>query len=880
MSAHARFKFKDKYELLKKADELGIDLPFSDDISILFEKVKVGEKTLPNRFAVHPMEGFDADINGTPGELSFRRYRRYAAGGSGLIWFEATAVNPEGRSNPHQLMISAENVGVYKRLVEETRETAAKNFPASHNPMLLLQLTHSGRYSKPYGKPRPIIAHHSVILDPIHQLPENYPLICDDELDALQEVYVAAAQLAADAGFDGVDIKACHRYLVSELLASFTRTESKYGGSLENRARFLVETAAKIRQRVKNIFVTSRLNVYDAIQYPYGFGMAADGAMREDLSEPKQLLSQLADVGYPLINLSIGNPYFLPHIGRPFDFPVAGMNPPDEHPLRGVVRLLRIVGEMQQNMPELPVIGTGYAWLRHFFPHVASAIVQQGKATLIGQGRGAFAYPDSVNDLMTSGTMDPHKVCVACSGCTQIMRDGGQTGCVIRDKEIYGVEYRRARRRSPDMLKKEALRCRDCDAAMCQLACPAGLDVPGFIRAYAENDIEKAYSILAERNVFPEMCALICPVEVQCQGACLETILSGMPVAIADIQRDIARKAREMGLTAVRIPGHSTGKKVAVVGAGPAGIACAAKLLQLGHSVEILERADNVGGIPGTTIPFARIDVEIVCAEADSLFTEAQKKERLTIRTKFPLNKTNSLDALQHNYDAIFLGFGLSASMSLPGATSVPGGVEDALSFLKRMKTRRDVAVGGKVAVLGGGNTAIDAAVVAKQNGAQDVYIIYRRSFNEMPAWPKERDEALEQGIHFMILSQPLDYIAENGRLVGLKIVRTELGEADGSGRRRPVNIPGSEFILRIDHAIEAIGQRIDDETRQALGGIALNDNGWLRVDVQFRTSMNRVYAGGDIINGGATAVQAVTDGMQAAVVMDQALKEPTGPAK
>jgi len=880
MSGHARFKFKDKYELLKKADALGIDLPFSDDISILFERVKIAEKTLPNRFAVHPMEGFDADINGTPGELSFRRYRRYAAGGSGLIWFEATAVNREGRSNPHQLMISSENAGVYKRLVEETRAAAAKKFPASHDLLLVLQLTHSGRYSKPYGKPKPIIAHHSRVLDPIHHLPEDYPLISDAELDALQEVYVSAAQLAADAGFDGVDIKACHRYLVSELLASFTRTESKYGGSLENRSRFLMETATKIRQRVKNIFVTSRLNVYDAIPHPFGFGMATDESMREDLIEPKRLVKQLAELGYPLINLSIGNPYFLPHIGRPFDFPVAGMNPPEEHPLYGVVRLLRIIGEMQQSLPELPVIGTGYAWLRHFFPHVASAIVQQGKATLIGQGRGAFAYPDSVNDLLTTGRMDQHKVCVACSGCTQIMRDGGQTGCVIRDKEIYGAEYRRARKRSPDMLKKEALRCRDCDAAMCQLACPAGLDVPGFIRAYAEDDIEKAYSILAERNVFPEMCALICPVEVQCQGACLETILSGLPVAIADIQREIARKAREMGLTAVRIPERSTGKKVAVVGAGPAGIACAAKLLQLGHTVEILEKAATVGGIPGTTIPFARIDAEIVCTEAESLFTEAQTKERLVIRTKYPLNETNTLDALLHTYDAIFLGFGLSASMSLPGVTSHPNGVEDALSFLKRMKSKTDISLGKKVAVLGGGNTAIDAAVVAKQHGAQDVYLVYRRSFHEMPAWPKERDEALEKGVHFLILSQPLDYVAENGQLVGLKIVRTGLGEPDASGRRRPVNIPGSEFILPIDHAIEAIGQRIDDETRSALGTMALNDTGWLRVDAQLRTSVDRVLAGGDIINGGATAVQAVTDGMQAAVVMDQALKEPSGLAK
>ncbi len=872
MSGHARFKFKDKNALLKKAEELGIDLPFSDDIQILFEPVTFAGKQTPNRLAIHPMEGFDSKPDGSPGELSFRRYRRFASGGSGLLWFEATAVLPEARSNPRQLYIHKQNVDQYQKLVDATRKAAEQNFGRDHHPILILQLTHSGRYSKPSGKPKPIIAHHSPILDPLHQLPPDYPLISDEELDHLQEIYVQAAHLAAEAGFDGVDIKACHRYLVSELLASFTRENSKYGGSFQNRIRFLVETARKIKDNVKGIFVTSRLNVYDAILYPYGFGVDKDDVMKPDLTEPKALLRELIKIGYPIINLTIGNPYFKPHFGRPFDFPVVGGNPPDEHPLVGVVRLLNIVGEIQQEFPELPVVGTGYSWLRHFFPHVAAAIIKQGKATLIGQGRGAFAYPDSVKDLMEKGAMDPHKVCVACSGCTQIMRDGGRTGCVIRDKEIYAAEYKKARRRAADTLKREAERCRDCDSPMCQLACPAGLDVPGFIKAYADGDIEKAYSILSEKNVFPEMCALICPTEVQCQGACLENIMNDAPVMISEIQRAIARQAREMGLTTIRIPEKSSGKKVAVIGAGPAGIACAAKLLQLGHHVEIFEKAKVIGGIPGTTIPFQRIDAELVFEEANNLFIEAKNKNRFLLHTDFPLNEKNNLDSIRNRFDAVFLGFGLSASMNLPSATSRPDGVEDALSFLKRMKSKSNLFVGKKVAVLGGGNTAIDTAVVAKQAGAQDVYIVYRRSFNEMPAWPKERDAALEQGIHFLILSQPLDYVAENGRLKGLKIARTELGELDASGRRRPIIVPNSEYIFPVDHVIEAIGQRIDDETKKALGNLELDNNGWIKVDDHFQTSMENVFAGGDIINGGTTAVQAVAEGMKAAASIHEYL--------
>jgi len=450
------------------------------------------------------------------------------------------------------------------------------------------------------------------------------------------------------------------------------------------------------------------------------------------------------------------------------------------------------------------------------------------------------------------------------------MRDGGKTGCVIRDKEIYAAEYKKLRRRAADTLKREAERCRDCDSPMCQLACPAGLDVPGFVKAYAEGNIPRAYAILTEKNVFPEMCALICPTEMQCQGACIENIMNDAPVMISEIQRAIARQARKMGLTAIRIPEQSSGKKVAIIGAGPAGISCAARLLQLGHQVEIFEKAKTIGGIPGTAIPFQRLDSQIVFEEANHLFVEAKQQKRLMLHTDFPLNGKNNLKSIRHNFDTVFLGFGLSLSVQLPGASSRPAGVEEALSFLKRMKSKSDLSVGKKVAVLGGGNTAIDAAVVAKQAGARDVYIVYRRSFNEMPAWHKERDQALKEGIHFLLLSQPLDYVAENGKLRGLKIARTELGEPDASGRRRPVIIPDSEYIFPVDHVIEAIGQRIDDETKDALGNLALNKNGWLKVDAQFHTSMDGVFAGGDIINGGTTAVQAVADGMKAATEMDK----------
>jgi len=434
---HEKFNFKTKEELLHKAQQLGLDLPFSEDIDILFNKIKVAGKTLPNRFAVHPLEGADAEAEGKPDQLTFRRYQRFAQGGSSVIWFEATAVVDKGRSNPRQLLLTRNNKEIFKKLVEETRAAAHKSWGQSHDLLLILQLTHAGRYSNPERKPAPVIAHHHPILDPLLELPENYPLIKDDELDRLQEIFVSATSLAAEAGFDGVDIKACHGYLISELLASFTRRDSKYGGSFENRSRFLLETAKKIKDCLPKIIVTSRLGVYDSLPYPYGFGVDKKNKEKVDLSEPKDLIKKLIQVGFPLLNISIGNPHYKSHYGRPFDKPIRGNKLPDEHPLEGVSRLLSITAELQQEFPALPLVGTGYSWLRQFFPHVAAAMIQQGKASLVGAGREALAYPDFVRDLAQKGALNLKKICQTCSCCSELLRKGGPAGCVVHDHKIY-----------------------------------------------------------------------------------------------------------------------------------------------------------------------------------------------------------------------------------------------------------------------------------------------------------------------------------------------------------------------------------------------------------------------------------------------------------
>lgn len=447
MSRHEKFKFATAAELLDKAHGLNVDIPFTDDLSPLWQPIEVAGRRVANRLVIHPMEGCDADEAGAPSELSVRRYRRFASGGSGLIWFEAAAVSAEARSNPRQLLLNPANLGPFTRLVEATRRAAREGIGQRHDLLCLLQVTHPGRYCRNDDRPRPIIAQHNAILDPLQKLPPDHPLITDAELDRLQEEFVRAAVLASQAGFDGVDIKACHGYLVSELLAAHTR-DGRYGGTFENRSRFLLETVRRIRNRLPDFIVTSRISGYDGLPHPYGFGGDPNDADSGGFEEARVLASRLEKLGCPLLNISIGNPYYQPHLGRPFDRPIVGRPRPDEHPLVGVARILRITGALQQAIPGLPIVGTGYSWLRQFFPNVGAAILREGKAAFVGIGRMALAYPECVKDLALHGKLDPAKVCLACSSCTQIMRDGGRTGCVIRDGGVYAVEYQQGRRRS------------------------------------------------------------------------------------------------------------------------------------------------------------------------------------------------------------------------------------------------------------------------------------------------------------------------------------------------------------------------------------------------------------------------------------------------
>jgi 2,4-dienoyl-CoA reductase-like NADH-dependent reductase (Old Yellow Enzyme family) len=447
---HERFRFPTLDALMARIAELGLDLPITEDLSPLTRRVRIGGKETPNALGIHPMEGADGTADGRPDALTVRRYLRLARGGTGLLWFEATAVVHEGRANPRQLLLTPESAPNFARMREEAlaagREEA--NGPvhgaAYSDPFTVIQLTHAGRYSRPDEGPAPIIAHHDGLLDKALRLSPDHPLIGDDDLDHLQERYVAAARLAHECGFDAVDIKSCHRYLISELLAAHTRP-GRYGGPFKNRTRLLLDVVRRVQAEVPGIQVAVRLNVYDGHPYPWGWGVSRDDPAVPDMDEPLRLIGLLREAGVALVNVTAGNPYYTPHINRPFDANVIGGYTPEEHPLVGVTRLVHLARAVKERYPDLVVVGTGYSWLRHHLGHVAAAVIERGWADIVGVGREAFAYPDFARDLLVTGRMNPRAACIACSRCTQIMRDHGRTGCVPFDREVYGPIYEAGR---------------------------------------------------------------------------------------------------------------------------------------------------------------------------------------------------------------------------------------------------------------------------------------------------------------------------------------------------------------------------------------------------------------------------------------------------
>lgn len=405
----------------------------------------------------------------------------------------------------------------------------------------------------------------------------------------------------------------------------------------------------------------------------------------------------------------------------------------------------------------------------------------------------------------------------------------------------------------------EASRCLFCHEAPCVTGCVAGIDVVGFIRRLKTRNFIGAARLIREANVFSAVCARVCPSEERCEKPCSSTDLAE-PIAISALHRFVADEELKRGIRPEKAEAP-TGKKVAIIGAGPAGLTCAHRLSRLGHEVTVFEAEDAPGGLMVHGIPRYRLPNEIVSAEIEYALSPG-----VNLRTGVLVGRDISFDEIRQNSDAVFIGIGLGygSKPDIPGY-DLPG-VLQAGEFLRKAAQGDAPKLSGKVAVIGGGNVAMDAACSAVRAGASEVIVLYRRREEDMPAWKREREFAKTEGVKFRYLTAPERFIEQDGRVRGIECVSTRLGEPDSGGRPRPEVIPGTEHVIDVSYVILATGQRPWPEVSQVFGGIRTNPSGTIKVDPEtLATSVEGVFAGGDAASGGKTVVQAVADGRLAA---------------
>ncbi len=430
-----------------------------------------------------------------------------------------------------------------------------------------------------------------------------------------------------------------------------------------------------------------------------------------------------------------------------------------------------------------------------------------------------------------------------------------------------------------DLAKSEANRCLNCKNKPCVSGCPVNVRIPEFITKCAEGEFEEAYEIITSTNSLPAVCGRVCPQESQCEGKCVRGI-KGEPVAIGRLERFVAdyHRSNALGEAQKTEKIETNGHRVAVIGSGPAGLTCAGDLARLGYEVTIFEAFHKAGGVLVYGIPEFRLPKAIVKSEIDNLINQGVK-----MVTNAVVGRAMSIDELfEEGFEAVFIGSGAG----LPQFLHIPGesllGVYSANEYLTRINLMKaylpeydtPIKKVTRVAVVGGGNVAMDSARCAKRMGAEEVYIVYRRSMDELPARKEEVHHAMEEGVIFKLLNNPIGVLGDdNGCVKGLECLQMELGEPDESGRRRPVEVKGSNFVLDVDAVIIAIGTSPNPLIKSTTEGLETNKKGCIIADETAATSRAGVFAGGDAVTGAATVILAMGAGKTAAQSIDQYIR-------
>ena len=452
---------------------LGIDLQVEDSIeagpnSPLNQKLQWNDRTIGNRWCIHPMEGWDGTTTGGVTEPMRRRWQRFGESGAKLIWGgEAMAVRPEGRANANQIIINEENKAGIASLRETLVKAHKESFGNTDDLIIGYQLTHSGRFCRPHDhhKIESLVAYRHPLLDKKFNVTSDSQILSDDYMKALVDDYVRAAKIAYDTGADFVDIKHCHGYLLHEFLGAHTRPGA-YGGSFENRTRMLRDIVAAIRSEVPNIGLGVRLSAFDTVPYKpdpelsvpgklgpgipedfsnclpyvYGFGMKKENPLEIDLTETFQFLALCEELGVKMVNLSAGSPYYNPHIGRPNAYPPSDGYQPPEEPLIGVARQLNVVKQLKAKFPNLILVGTAYSYLQEYLPHVAQYYLRNNFVDSVGIGRAVLSYPRILADAAEKGSMETKFICRTFSDCTTAPRNGLPSGCYPLDNYYKATE--------------------------------------------------------------------------------------------------------------------------------------------------------------------------------------------------------------------------------------------------------------------------------------------------------------------------------------------------------------------------------------------------------------------------------------------------------
>jgi len=444
---------------------LGLDMPCDDEVQSgpqapLAAPLQIGEFTAGNRFAIQPMEGWDGTADGSPSPNTARRWRHFGLSGAKFIWGgEAVAVRHDGRANPSQLTMTPATQGGIAALREGLVAAHREAMGDDRNLVIGLQLTHSGRFSRPNGKRmEPFILYRHPILDRKFGVAPDHPLMTDGDIRRLIGDFVVAARRARDCGFQFVDIKHCHGYLGHEFLSARTRG-GEFGGSFENRTRFLREIVAGIRAEAPGLAVAMRVSAIDlapfrpdpahtvpgsigpgvpddlsgCMPYRYGFGLDENDPLKIDLAEPRALIEQARSLGIHMINVTLGSPYYNPHVIRPALYPPSDGYHPPEDPLIGVMRHLSVVRALKESFPDVAFMGSGYTYLQEFLPNVAQAAVRRGWVDLVGLGRMVLAYPQLPADVLAGRVVQRKRLCRTFSDCTTAPRNHMVSGCYPLD---------------------------------------------------------------------------------------------------------------------------------------------------------------------------------------------------------------------------------------------------------------------------------------------------------------------------------------------------------------------------------------------------------------------------------------------------------------